>query len=107
MLNLLEESIRGKVAILRISTMSHTLSSRRDCGGCDGFFGRTGGLSRALSVIILNLLERFFKELLCGVSHKHDSVIKIHRSVDIRMKKMKYVPKAQVDWDKVKIEWVD
>jgi len=51
--------------------------------------------------------KRFRKEVFCDVSLKHDSVIKIHRSVDIRMKKMKYVPKAKVDWGKAEIEWVD
>ena len=49
--------------------------------------------------------KRFLEAFFCGVSHKHDAVIKIHRSVHIRMKKMKYVPKAKVNWDKV--EWVD
>ena len=53
----------------------------------------------------LTCLDRFLKEFFCGVSLKHDSKIKIHRSVEIRMKKMKYVPKAKVNWDKV--EWVD
>jgi len=55
----------------------------------------------------LDCWKRFLKEFFCGVSLKHDSKIKIHRSVEIRMKKMKYVPKAKVEWDKAKIEWVD
>ena len=38
------------------------------------------------------------------VSQKHS--IKVHRSVQIRMKNMNYVPKAKVDLSKVN-EWVD
>jgi len=107
MLNLLEESTRGKAAILSTSTMSRTLSSRRESGVCDGFFGCTGGLFVPCLSSYLTCLNRFLKEFFYGLSLKHDSVIKVHRSVDIRMKKMKYVPKAKVDWGKAKIEWVD